>query len=130
MILDYNSFKDDFLFESMINETFIYYIKDFKDVLYKLDAKGNQIAKDLIDIEYKDNKSDNTFISLGKDGYVSYNRLRDLKRNIEKSFTEYSKSQGLSDEQTQTILVISTIVEFLVEFASVNLSDKTLSTTL
>ncbi len=104
MILDYNSFKDDFLFESVINETFIYYVKDFKDVLYKLNTKGNSIAKDLIDIEYKDNKSDNTFISLGKDGYVSYSRLRDLKRNIEKSFTEWAKSQRLSDENTQSIL--------------------------
>ena len=104
MILDYNSFKDDFLFESMINETFIYYVKDFKDVLYKLNTKGNTIAKDLIDIEYRDSKSDNTFISLGKDGYVSYNRLRDLKRNIEKSFTDFAKSKGLSDEHTQSIL--------------------------
>lgn len=104
MILNYNSFKDDFLFESMINETFIYYVKDFKDILYKLNAKGNQIAKDLIDIEYKDNKSDNTFISLGKDGYVSYNRLRDLKRNIEKSFTEWAKSKDLSDDTIQDIL--------------------------
>jgi hypothetical protein len=84
MIKRYNSFlNSDTIFESMINETFVYYIKDFKDILYKLNAKGNQIAKDLIDIEYKDNKSDNTFISLGRDGYVSYNRLRDLKRNIE-----------------------------------------------
>jgi hypothetical protein len=97
MILDYNSFKDDFLFESMINETFVYYIKDFKDILYKLNAKGNQIAKDLIDIEYTDNKSDNTFISLGKDGYVSYNRLRDLKKTIEKSFMEWAR-RGLRDD--------------------------------
>jgi hypothetical protein len=104
MILDYNSFKDDFLFESIINETYLYYVKDFKDVLYKLSSKGNQIAKELIDIEYKDNKSDNTFISLGKDGYVSYNRLRDLKRNIEKSFIEYAKSQNLTDDQINTVL--------------------------
>ena len=104
MLLDYNSFTDDFLFESMINETFIYYVKDFKDVLYKLKSKGNEIAKELIDIEYRDSKSDNTFISLGKDGYVSYNRLRDLKRNIEKSFTEWAKSQSLPDEATQSIL--------------------------
>jgi hypothetical protein len=106
MILDYNSFSDDFLFESIINETFIYYIKDFKDVLYKLQSKGNSIAKELIDIEYKDNKSDNTFISLGKDGYVSYNRLRDLKRNIEKSFTEWAKSKGLPDDQVGSVLDI------------------------
>lgn len=104
MILNYNRFKNDYLFESMINETFIYFIKDFKDVLYKLSKSGNQIATDLIDLEYRDNKSDNTFISLGKDGYVSYNRLRDLKRNIEKYFTDFAKSRGLSDEHTQYIL--------------------------
>lgn len=104
MILDYNRFKDDFLFENMINETFIYFIKDFKDVLYKLSKSGNQIATDLIDIEYKDSKSDNTFISLGREGYITYNRLRDLKRNIEKSFTEWAKSRSLSDENAQSIL--------------------------
>lgn len=104
MILDYNRFKDDFLFENMINETFIYFIKDFKDVLYKLSKSGNQIATDLIDIEYRDSKSDNTFISLGREGYITYNRLRDLKRNIEKSFTEWAKSRSLSDENAQSIL--------------------------
>jgi hypothetical protein len=104
MIKDFNRFYEEALFESIINETFIYYVKDFKDVLYKLSSSGNTIAKELIDIEYKDNKSDNTFISLGKDGYVSYNRLRDLKRNIEKSFTEWAKSKRLSDENTQSIL--------------------------
>jgi hypothetical protein len=105
MIKRYNSFlNSDTIFESMINETFVYYIKDFKDILYKLNAKGNQIAKDLIDIEYEDNKSDNTFISLGRDGYVSYNRLRDLKRNIEKSFIDFAKTTTLSDEHAQKII--------------------------
>ncbi len=125
MILDYNSFKDDFLFESMINETFVYYIKDFKDILYKLDAKGNQIAKDLVDIEYKDNKSDNTFISLGKDGYVSYNRLRDLKRNIEKGFIEYCKSVGLSDPQSALDTPSSSISKLIkgIENGEISQSD-------
>jgi len=37
MILKYNKFIEaDLLFESLINETYVYYVKDFKDALYKL----------------------------------------------------------------------------------------------
>ena len=106
MILDYNSFKNDFIFENMINETFIYYVQDFKDVLDKLDSDGDQIAKELINnIEYTDDKkSDNTFISLGKPGYVKYNRLRDLKNIISKKFIEYGKLNKISDETVQSTL--------------------------
>ena len=77
MILRYNKFIEaDLLFESLINETYVYYVKDFKDALYKL-SKQSQIAKDLIDLEYKDVKNDMTFISLSdREGYISGSTLR------------------------------------------------------
>ena len=102
MLLKYN----DLIFESLINETYVYYIKDLKDILSKMsNQQQNQIAKELLDIEYRDNKSDRTFISLtDKDGYLSFSTLRNLKSNLEKSFTEWGKNNKLSDEQTKKVL--------------------------
>jgi hypothetical protein len=106
MILRYNSFiNEDLLFESLINETYVYYVKDFKDVLYKLSKQP--IAKDLIDLEYKDVKNDMTFISLSdREGYISGSTLRNLKNNVEKSFTDWAKDHNLGDERTKQILDI------------------------
>ena len=107
MILRYNKFiEEDLLFESLINETYVYYVKDFKDVLYKL-SKQSEIAKDLIDLEYKDVKNDMTFISLSdREGYISGSTLRNLKNNVEKSFTDWGKENNLGDERTKQILDI------------------------
>lgn len=107
MILRYNNFiNDDLLFESLINETYVYYVKDFKDVLYKL-SKQSQIAKDLIDLEYTDVKNDMTFISLSdREGYISGSTLRNLKKNIEKSFTDWAENNRLGDERTKEVLDI------------------------
>ncbi len=105
MLLKYESFQE-LIFESLINETYVYYIKDFKDILVKMsNLQQNQIAKELLDIEYRDNKSDRTFISLtDKDGYLSFSTLRNLKSNLDKSFTEWGKNNNLSDEQTKKVL--------------------------
>lgn len=105
MILRYNNFIDgDLLFESLINETYVYYVKDFKDVLYKL-SRQSQIAKDLIDLEYKDVKNDMTFISLSdREGYISGSTLRNLKKNVEKSFKDWAENQNLGDERTKKLL--------------------------
>jgi hypothetical protein len=107
MILRYNNFIDeDLLFESLINETYVYYVKDFKDVLYKL-SKQSEIAKDLIDLEYRDVKNDMTFISLSdREGYISGSTLRNLKNNIEKSFNVWAKQYNLGDERTKQVLDI------------------------
>jgi hypothetical protein len=105
MILRYNNFiEGDTLFESLINETYVYYVKDFKDVLYKL-SRQSQIAKDLIDLEYRDVKNDMTFISLSdREGYISGSTLRNLKKNVEKSFKDWAEDQNLGDERTQKVL--------------------------
>jgi hypothetical protein len=89
MLLKYNSFRHEFLFENLINETFTYFISDFSDILKKLSEEGEEIATELLGKESQDNTFDGTFISLGeRDGYVKYNRLRDLKRNIEKQYAD------------------------------------------
>ena len=107
MILRYNKFiEEDLLFESLINETYVYYVKDFKEVLYKL-SKQSEIAKDLIDLEYRDVKNDMTFISLSdREGYISGSTLRNLKNNVEKSFKDWAEDHNLGDERTKQILDI------------------------
>lgn len=107
MILRYNNFiEGDLIFESLINETYVYYVKDFKDVLYKL-SRQSQIAKDLIDLEYRDVKNDMTFISLSdREGYISGSTLRNLKKNVEKSFTDWANGHNLGDVRTKEILDI------------------------
>ena len=107
MILRYNKFIEaDLLFESLINETYVYYVKDFKEVLYKL-SKQSEIAKDLIDLEYRDVKNDMTFISLSdREGYISGSTLRNLKNNVEKSFKDWAEDHNLGDERTKQILDI------------------------
>lgn len=108
MIIKYDLFiKNDLVFESLINETFVYYIEDFRNILYKLSSQS-QIAKDLIDLEYKDVKNDMTFISLSdREGYISGSTLRNLKSNVEKSFKDWAKDANLGDERTKTILDIT-----------------------
>jgi hypothetical protein len=99
MILKWNEFKDDFIFESLINETYVYYINDFKDILKSL-SKDNPIAKDLLDTEKKDIKSDITFISLSKrDGYVGGSTLRNLKSNLEKKYGEFLTQRNYDEEE-------------------------------
>lgn len=102
-----NTYKQpDFLSESLITETYLYFIKDFKDVLSKLSLES-PIAKELIDLEYRDVKNDMTFISLSdREGYISGSTLRNLKKNIEKSFTEWAKTANLGDERTKQVLDI------------------------
>jgi len=47
MLSRYNDFSTDLILEKAINESFIYYTKDFLDNLIKLrDLKKSQIAKD------------------------------------------------------------------------------------
>jgi hypothetical protein len=113
MILRYNNFiSDDLLFESLINETYVYYIEDFKDVLLALKKNSEKnitgnIASDLIDLEYTEPKSgDMTFISLSnkQEGYVGTSTLRGLKNSIEKSFKEWSKSNDVSDDDHKNLL--------------------------
>jgi hypothetical protein len=44
MILKWNEFKDDFIFESLINETYVYYINDFKDIqIYKIKNENKNL---------------------------------------------------------------------------------------
>ena len=86
MLSRYKDFSTDLLLESAINESMIYYTKDFKDNLLKLrDLKKSQISKDLLDVEYTDVKPDMTFISLGEgEGDIKFTQFKKVVSLIKK----------------------------------------------
>jgi hypothetical protein len=98
----------DFIFEKFINESYVYYIDEFKNILVKL-SKDNQIAKDLLEVEFTDSKSDTTFISLGKrDGYIGFSTMRNTLKNVEKYFGDNLKNKGIDSKTLDNILNITT----------------------
>jgi len=95
MVSRYISFLEDKLLESALNESFIYYTKEFKDSLFKLRLKS-QIAQALIDVEYTDVKPDMTFIGMSdKEGYFSFTQINKAARAAAKSAEELEKKYGI-----------------------------------
>ena len=95
MISKYNTFLGERLFENAVNESIIYYTKEFKDALYKLAVK-NKIAKDLVDVEYTDVKPDMTFIGMSdKEGYFSFTQIKKAVNSLKKSTEEFAKTHGV-----------------------------------
>ena len=81
----YNDFSTDLLLEKAINESFIYYTKEFKDTLSRLRTKS-KISQDLLDVEYTDVKPDMTFISLGdKEGDIKFTQFKKALSILKKS---------------------------------------------
>lgn len=68
---------DNYLFESIINESKLYFSKDLRD---KLSLIKNNISKDLLSKEFTDIKPDTTFLKLEDDGYISYIRLKEAEK--------------------------------------------------
>ena len=103
MISRYNTFLGERLFESAVNESMIYYTKEFKDSLYKLSLK-NKIAKDLIDVEYTDVKPDMTFIGMSdKEGYFSFTQIKKAVNSLKKSVEEFAKTHGIEPDSMSRI---------------------------
>lgn len=98
MISKYNIFFEDRLFENLVNESFIYYTKNFKDALNKLKSKS-KIAQDLISVENTDVKPDMTFIDMSdREGYFSFSQIKKVEDNLKKNL--YS----LGDEASSKII--------------------------
>ena len=112
----------DFIFEKFINESYVYYIDEFKNILVKL-SKDNQIAKDLLEVEFTDSKSDTTFISLGKrDGYIGFSTMRNTLKNIEKYFGDHLKNIGLYSD-TEKLDHVLKVVTSKIERGETSKSD-------
>jgi hypothetical protein len=121
MISRYNTFLGERLFESTVNESMIYYTKEFKDALYKLSTK-NKIAKDLIDVEYTDVKPDMTFIGLSdKEGYFSFTQIKKAVKSIKDTIEKLAKETGL-DQDSESIKAFKKIYK-KIEDGSTSQSD-------
>ena len=98
MLYRYNDFTTDLLLEKAINESFIYYTKEFKDTLFRMRLKS-KIAQDLIDVEYTDVKPDMTFISLGdKEGDIKFTQFKKALSILKKAAeTNYPNNLTLYD---------------------------------
>ena len=81
-MLEYNNFISERLFESLVNESFIYFTDKFKKVLKKV---NNDISDDILSVEKDDVKPDMTFIDLSdKDGYISFSQIKKTINSIKK----------------------------------------------
>ncbi len=80
---------EEFILESqlqLISESIIYYSPKLKKVLNKI---GDDIAKDLLELEFKDIKDDITFIDLSdREGYISFSTSKDVKKNLNIKYPE------------------------------------------
>jgi len=82
MIDKFKKFKDNLLLDN-INESFLYFIKDFRDNLKSLSSKKNLIAIDLLDQERKDVKPDMTFIGLSdKEEYLNFTQIKKVTKIV------------------------------------------------
>ena len=83
-MLKYQEFLSDSLLESLVNESAIYYMDDFKEKLKAISGK-NKIAKELLDLEKYDVGPDMTFISLGpEDGEIKFSQINKVVDHIKK----------------------------------------------
>lgn len=121
-MLNYKDFMSDFLLESIINESALYYTKDFKDKLYDIRDKS-EIAKDLIDIEYTDVEPDMTFISLGdEEGTIKFSQINNILSKIKKRYTEIAEEHPDSRDS-----LLKTLDVTLDKIKSVKLSQSELN---
>ena len=84
MLQRYVSFSDDFLLESIINESIIYYSPELRKIFNRM--KSNSIAINLLEVEATDVKPDITFVDLDKEGYLQFSTMRNAKKAIVDQF--------------------------------------------
>ena len=92
-MLRYNNFLEDLILEKMIQESALYYTKEFKDKIYNIRFKS-PIAQNLIDIEGVDVKADMTFISFGDEkGNIKFSQIKNILSLVKKYYKEkYEKN--------------------------------------
>ena len=102
-MLNFKDFFEDRLLENLVNESALYFVKDFKDTLYKLSLK-NKIAKDLIDVEYTDVEPDMTIISLGYEpGKIKFMQINNFTRAMEKGYQKLLGDTTIPEHLQRTI---------------------------
>jgi hypothetical protein len=102
-MLNFKDFFEDRLLENLVNESALYFVKDFKNTLYKLSLKS-KIAKDLIDVEYTDVEPDMTIISLGDEpGKIKFMQINNFTRAMEKGYQKLLGDSTIPEHLQKTI---------------------------
>ena len=106
----FSTFKENnsySIFESMVNESVVYYSPRLRDILYKI-AKNDDIALSLLGSERKDIKDDMTFIDLdeSKPGYITFTKIAKAKQKLDKDSDYSDLSYRINDFSTHTVNVI------------------------
>lgn len=98
MIHNFNSFDEDLILESIINESVLYFSPVVRELLVKINKTvPNKIAERLISMECTDTDQDITFIDLDKEGYLSFTTMEkavkctdfDLQNQINSNVSDY-----------------------------------------
>ena len=89
MIKNYSSFKQDFDFDSFINESMVYLSPTFRNSISKIDSS---ITQKLLDLQGVDIKDDISFIDLSDvEGMFSFKTMKNFKKAIEPTLQAIQK---------------------------------------
>ena len=87
MISRYNSFLENKILESLINESIVYFSPPLRRIITTIFNDNDQpIAADLLKIEGDDIKQDITFLNLDTEGYLSFITMRNAMAMIKSKF--------------------------------------------
>ena len=103
--MKYLQTSDELLFESLLNESIIYYSPNLRNSLEYL-SNRNPIAKSLYEIEGEDLEADVTFLDFGTEGYLTFHQMPKAIRLI-KSVWPDANDNNLDlrfDSETSDIL--------------------------
>lgn len=76
----------DFILESLLLESKVFYSNSFKKILNRV---NDEIAKDLLDLEKEDINQDITFINIDdREGYINFTTMKNAKRNLVDRFKD------------------------------------------
>jgi hypothetical protein len=121
MIKKINLFLEYRLFESSLNESMLYYTREFKDSLDKVKSRS-KIADDLISVERTDVKPDMTFIGMSdREGFFSFSQIKKVIDSLKKV------DDSLSEETIKEIengTLSKKDVDYLYYNNPFNLKDK------
>lgn len=113
MIKKYKKFREDAILESIINESYIYYAPDFKDIIDRM--YDNEIAKDLINIEKTDITPDITFVDLDKDGYLSFITMKNAIKLVKKNYTLSNQDAVLRHMSTGSDVIVRHLYDYYLQ---------------
>lgn len=73
----------DFILEQLLQESIVYFSPELRK---KLKRTRTELGNDLLDLETKDVKDDISFFDVDKDGYISYNTMKNAVKFLQDTY--------------------------------------------